>query len=359
VGTMCSPSSSGISEFTLHGVPGYHAQIYAHEMGHNFGMNHDTGMGYIMQPASNSDSYPTAFSPASITNINDYFTKKYDVAAYPITKCLENDPGSTPIQPICGNGVIELGEQCDPGMLADSCCSSCKLVSGCACANTQTCCLNGQFKSSSTICRASIHPTCDVAETCTGISPYCPEDKVVAIGTSCQDDGIPAINSPRFASVCYKGLCVPSRATQCRSVNQNQNPSSGGCDNGQDCSRLECSQSVSTSWCGLTWSLPPADGTPCGGSVPTSKFCIAGVCKLKSDLTPGSSYMCPTAALNMRSTSSTSAPILWTSSSSEAFEIVQTSLSWVNVKAKNGGHCGQTAWAQSASFAPCSASVTC
>ncbi|MCX7779009.1 MAG: fibronectin type III domain-containing protein [Patescibacteria group bacterium] len=59
--------------------------------------------------------------------------------------------------PVCGNGILESGEQCESPF--DTCCDS------------STC----QFKSSQTVCRAS-QGQCDLAETCTGLSASCPAD---------------------------------------------------------------------------------------------------------------------------------------------------------------------------------------
>src|SRR4029434_437621 len=55
---------------------------------------------------------------------------------------------------ICGNGTVELGEQCD----GDLCCAA-------AC----------QFESAATPCRP-VAGACDLAESCTGGSGACPAD---------------------------------------------------------------------------------------------------------------------------------------------------------------------------------------
>jgi cysteine-rich repeat protein len=61
--------------------------------------------------------------------------------------------------PVCGNGTVESGEQCDDGgTQAGDCCSP-------------TC----QFESAATECRASAG-TCDLAEFCDGSTAICPAD---------------------------------------------------------------------------------------------------------------------------------------------------------------------------------------
>ncbi len=61
---------------------------------------------------------------------------------------------ATAARAVCGDGIVDVGEECDGG----ACCSS-------------TCIL----EPASTICRASTDP-CDAAEYCTGSSPACPPD---------------------------------------------------------------------------------------------------------------------------------------------------------------------------------------
>ncbi len=73
----------------------------------------------------------------------------------------------------CGDGVIDVGEDCDEGAdngQAGSCCTaSCQLeLAGVVCRST------------------SAGDVCDVPETCDGVSGECPADAVVAAGTVCR-----------------------------------------------------------------------------------------------------------------------------------------------------------------------------
>jgi hypothetical protein len=82
VGGMCSNSngySLAQSRFTT--VLAARYTDSAHELGHNFGMQHDAGSGFIMSASVNPATPPTAFSAASITAYNT------NIASY---ACLNN-----------------------------------------------------------------------------------------------------------------------------------------------------------------------------------------------------------------------------------------------------------------------------
>ena len=72
-----------------------------------------------------------------------------------------------------------------------------------------------------TACRPAVGP-CDVAETCTGVSAQCPEDRLAPAGTSCPDDGDACTDDECDAA----GTCVHPK-----------NPSKLGCNRTPDCSR--------------------------------------------------------------------------------------------------------------------------
>jgi choice-of-anchor A domain-containing protein len=110
-------------------------------------------------------------------------------------------PTGTPTPPsgnhVCGNGIVEQGEQCDGGVCCSSTCSYvtsnsntiCHAATGICdmneyCTGTSAQCPADTYQPSTYDCRPSIGP-CDTAEYCTGNSPYCPTDVTGQFETAC------------------------------------------------------------------------------------------------------------------------------------------------------------------------------
>jgi hypothetical protein len=99
------------------------------------------------------------------------------------TSCLSDpDPTRQVISlQMCGNGIVEAGEDCDPGKgVNSSCCdvTTCKFRTGAVCDPESSLCCTSQctFAPSTQTCRPSKDTQCDIAETCTGNSSACPAD---------------------------------------------------------------------------------------------------------------------------------------------------------------------------------------
>lgn len=110
---------------------------------------------------------------------------------------------------LCGNGVVEIDENCDLGPAgngaAGSCCSAyclyeapsttCRAANGAcdvaeSCTGTSETCPPDQVKTSGVVCRA-VAGACDAAEVCDGTSAACPADGFVTGGTQCRaSDGV-------------------------------------------------------------------------------------------------------------------------------------------------------------------------
>lgn len=73
---------------------------------------------------------------------------------------------------MCGNGIVEAGEECDPGLGSPSTCctSSCTFAPNAVCdpANSMCCTDQCGLAPQSQVCRPAKDPQCDTAEVCTG-----------------------------------------------------------------------------------------------------------------------------------------------------------------------------------------------
>ncbi|KAJ4989330.1 disintegrin [Stagonosporopsis vannaccii] len=254
-------------------------QVIAHETGHTYGAVHDctssacsdantvnsqsccplssttcnAGEQYIMNPSTAQGI--TRFSPCSIGNICSALQRNSVESS-----CLTNNRGITTIgEPVCGNGIVEEGEDCDCGGESqcgnNACCdaNTCRFRNNAVCDDSnEDCCRDCQFASNTTVCRASQGP-CDPEETCAGNSPYCPEDQWEEAGTSC-GNGLQ----------CASGQCT-SRDQQCRTLmgSYTQGNETYACDT-RSCT-LSCgSPEFGRGVCyGLQQNF--LDGTPCAG----------------------------------------------------------------------------------------------
>lgn len=207
VGTMCGMHSGGIIQDHSSSSIGVGATM-AHEMGHNLGMNHDSSScdcpsGSCIMQASLSSTFPRQFSSCSQQNFQSFLLDK-------MPQCVRNIPDKQAIvaTPVCGNGFVEVGEQCDCGTLQECenpCCnaSSCKLKPQAQCAEGE-CCKDCKVKPFGDVCRDS-KDDCDLPEFCTGQSAVCPRDKFRVNGHPCNSGN----------GYCINGTC-PKRNQQCK-----------------------------------------------------------------------------------------------------------------------------------------------
>ncbi|XP_064896864.1 disintegrin and metalloproteinase domain-containing protein 2 isoform X1 [Columba livia] len=152
----------------------------------------------IMTPAALFFSGAKAFSSCSISDFEIFL--KHSGGA-----CLFSRPRLTGLSyrraPVCGNGVVERGEQCDCGRnracLKDNCCTRrCRFQPGVQC-SSGLCCDKCQLKRQNAPCRPPADAQCDLPELCDGSSASCPPDLYVQDGHDCE----------RGTGYCYKGRC--------------------------------------------------------------------------------------------------------------------------------------------------------
>lgn len=206
-----------VQNYGSHVPPKVSHITFAHEVGHNFGSPHDSGSectpgesknlgfkengNFIMYARATSGDKlnNNKFSICSVRNISQVLEKKRNF-------CFVESG-----QPICGNGLVEQGEECDCGYFdqcRDECCfdanqpedKKCKLRPGKRCSPSQGPCCTAQctFKTNVEKCREE--SDCAKMGTCNGVSAQCPQSEPRENLTECN----------RETQVCIKGQCAGS-----------------------------------------------------------------------------------------------------------------------------------------------------
>ncbi|XP_015177253.1 PREDICTED: disintegrin and metalloproteinase domain-containing protein 10-like [Polistes dominula] len=246
----------------------------AHEIGHNFGSPHDPEQctpggedgNFIMfaRATSGDKRNNNRFSPCSLNAINPVLNSK----ARSPKGCF-----TEPQVSLCGNGVVEDGEECDCGWeedCRDTCCfpqrryppkeeTPCTLTPRSVCSPSQgPCCTPDCNLRFGDKCRDD--NGCRDASFCDGRSPYCP----------------PSINKPNkticnrelvcFMGECTGSICLAYGLESCQCIPGPNDPTTKACEL---CCRLPGENQPCLS--SFDWNSPPYDipdmfskpGTPC------------------------------------------------------------------------------------------------
>nr|XP_057930196.1 disintegrin and metalloproteinase domain-containing protein 10 isoform X2 [Doryrhamphus excisus] len=189
-------------------LPPRHVQLtFAHELGHSLGSPHDEGSNcgslgssggkgrYLMFPHATDEVRENndKLSTCSIQHISELLRTKKD------------DCFVVSDQPICGNQMVEEGEECDVGHDdTDLCCYSAKQAVGVQCRLKpgKICSEDCIFKSKDESCDEETD--CQREAVCSGVSSLCPEPKPKENFTICSHGTRVCLNGVCAASVCLK-----------------------------------------------------------------------------------------------------------------------------------------------------------
>ncbi|KAL7881859.1 hypothetical protein AOLI_G00087080 [Acnodon oligacanthus] len=160
----------------------------------------DSWVGCIMEDTG--VQHPRKFSKCSISDYKEFLLKGGG-------SCLFNRPTKLFEPTECGNGYVEVGEECDCGVRAEcykECCKKCSLSNGAHCSDGPCCNNTCLFYPRGYSCRYAVND-CDISETCSGDSGQCPPNLHKQDGYFCN------LNQGR----CYSGECK-TRESQCKYV---------------------------------------------------------------------------------------------------------------------------------------------
>jgi disintegrin and metalloproteinase domain-containing protein 17 len=222
--------------------------VTAHELGHNWGSEHDPdttecgpstsgGGKYIMYmySVSGMDTNNQLFSPCSRRLMGAVLEAKAE-------SCFKQSVGG-----FCGNMRVEGDEQCDAGPSDPCCTSTCYLRPGAVCSDVNdVCCRNCAYAPSGTLCEsAQGGSVCYGNAACTGTSKVCPRPPTLPDG-----------------SVCLLGNC---RNGTCLAPCEYNNQSSCVCDTLADACKWCCRdpKALNSSQCVPFKDLTLPEGMPC------------------------------------------------------------------------------------------------
>ncbi|KZV79815.1 hypothetical protein EXIGLDRAFT_448707 [Exidia glandulosa HHB12029] len=278
--TLCQQTASGSAPNIVSGTAVSTAgptewEVVTHEIGHNFGAIHDCSDGctltdnccpssastcsssnlFIMNPTSSPSE--TQFSPCTIGNICTSLKNALN------TTCmvdLSANVKQTITFQMCGNGIVEDGEDCDPGQDSSSnCCdaATCKFKGDAQCDPASSPCCTSQcaFSAASTVCRPAMDTKCDMPEMCTGKSADCPADQTKPNGMACGTDSGEQLT-------CASGICT-SVGQQCRLMGASLNLTRACSQQANAGCQVSCQDPKSPDRCLVLQATLP-NGSACG-----------------------------------------------------------------------------------------------
>uniref|UniRef100_A0A8C5FPB1 ADAM metallopeptidase domain 17a n=1 Tax=Gadus morhua TaxID=8049 RepID=A0A8C5FPB1_GADMO len=203
--------------------------VTTHELGHNFGAEHDPDNLPACAPTDDHGGkfimYPIAVSGDQINNKHFSSCSKTSIGktlSFKAHECFKERNSK-----VCGNSRVEEGEDCDPGLLHlndDPCCTAeCKFKPNAQCSDRNSpCCKACVFEQAGKRCQEAISATCKGVSNCTGESSECPPPVNADNDSQCVDMG-----------KCLSGDCNPF----CEAV---QNLQSCACNETENSCKVCC-----------------------------------------------------------------------------------------------------------------------
>ncbi|XP_068122145.1 disintegrin and metalloproteinase domain-containing protein 10-like [Hyperolius riggenbachi] len=230
-GTEKVSKNTGLVTIKSHGqylpVPLVHISL-AHELAHSLGAPHDGDKECTQftdtSPHGNYLMYPKAMDGSQLNNDKFSLCSIHYIGS--ILKQKKDDCFVESDQPICGNQIVEAGEQCDVGFNDnDTCCYSahakeglqCTLRPGKQCSPSQGQCCTPQCSVKPQGERCRDEAECSYESHCTGASPKCPAPPPKDNHTLCNYG-----TKICLSGACSQSVCVKYGLEQCDCASLNK-----------------------------------------------------------------------------------------------------------------------------------------
>uniref|UniRef100_A0A1I8IRJ2 Disintegrin domain-containing protein n=1 Tax=Macrostomum lignano TaxID=282301 RepID=A0A1I8IRJ2_9PLAT len=164
--------------------------VSAHELGHNMGSEHDPVTQSVCSP-SWLDGGPYLMYQIAVSGSVRHHSMFSECSSKQIAMLISTRKSScfhSASNKLCGNHRREPGEECDPGLAEDRCCSAdCRLKPPARCSDANSpCCRSCQFAGPGTLCqRKSLLNPCQKDTFCTGLNDTCPRPANEKDGAPC------------------------------------------------------------------------------------------------------------------------------------------------------------------------------
>ncbi|RUS70765.1 hypothetical protein EGW08_021467 [Elysia chlorotica] len=248
--------------------------IVAHEIGHNFGADHDPDTPECGPSEEQGGKFIMWFSAS-----NGYRPNNFNFSKCSLRQIGRIIPGScfqdrSKLTGFCGNGIVDPSEECDAGYIGlqglDLCClSSCVLRESAKCSQAnEECCENCRIAPAGKVCRVLGYiNTCIKDSHCTGHSALCSPGESVPDGQSCASQ-----------HECHNGSCVGPCEIATLNSDNHRTYLPCSCNHNDSALCMHCCYDATVSdnpgECRPFADEHRPDGSPCEGGICTNGACL-------------------------------------------------------------------------------------